>query len=270
MLYFNDNLIINIFMTIKINGGIHLSGGMSMRTLPPIELSTGATNNYDVSSNVSITEAREIIVTVNGNIGSTDASFPAFTSGTLPDGSIVTIQNNATIQGKGGDGGDGGSELSGALLNGEDGEAGGNAIETTVKMFIFNASGQIIAGGGGGGGSPAANDLPNDFQFGHGGGGGAGSLGGSAGESFASGTSATDGTSSLGGTGGFASNTARFGRGGDGGDPAQAGDNAVRGTGPPGGRGTAGSGGIEGDAIEKNGNIVIFESGSGNVTGAII
>lgn len=103
---------------------------------------------------------------------------PAFTTGTLPAGSLVAIVNDGNILGRGGDGGD---AYDPALGWTGDGENGGNAIELTLNADIINNFN--IYGGGGGGGSMAfaistGNLIPPPapafgFFIGSGGGGGA-------------------------------------------------------------------------------------------------
>ncbi|MFT4525484.1 MAG: hypothetical protein ACI85F_001638 [Bacteroidia bacterium] len=113
------------------------------------------------------------------NVTSPDISIPAFTTGTLPSGSLVTIVNGGNIIGKGGDGG---SATDPALGLTGDGEDGGTAIELTLDAEIINTFN--IYGGGGGGSSMAFSistaglippPAPNfGFFVGAGGGGGAG------------------------------------------------------------------------------------------------
>lgn len=113
------------------------------------------------------------------NITSPDVTIPAFTTGSLPSGSLVTIVNGGNIIGKGGDGG---SATDPALGLTGDGEDGGTAIELTLDAEIINNFN--IYGGGGGGSSMAfsistGNLIPPPapafgFFIGAGGGGGAG------------------------------------------------------------------------------------------------
>lgn len=70
-------------------------------------------------------------------------------SDVFPPSSLLTINNNGYIYGRGGKGGKGGIYPS---TPGENGEDGGNAIETSLRTNITN-NGVIAGGGGGGGGS---------------------------------------------------------------------------------------------------------------------
>lgn len=120
-----------------------------------------------------------VVSTVNPGVDVTSlsAGTPAFTSGGLPNGSVLAIVNNGNIIGKGGNGGiatDPAQGWSGA------GENGGTAINVTVNTTIQNNFN--IYGGGGGGNAMAFGlsfSLPAGLPtlgilIGAGGGGGAG------------------------------------------------------------------------------------------------
>lgn len=114
-------------------------------------------------------------------IDSPSTADPAFSTGTLPAGSLVAIVNDGNIIGRGGDGGDGYDPAQGLTGDGED---GGTAIDLTLDADIVNNFN--IYGGGGGGGSmafsistgnlttPPLPPLSIGFFVGSGGGGGAG------------------------------------------------------------------------------------------------
>ncbi len=158
-----------------------------------------------------------IVATVHSgvNITSNNTSQPAFTTGTLPAGSLLAIVNNGNIIGKGGDGGTAynpGLGATGAGFN------GGNAMNLTLPATIINNFN--IYGGGGGGSAmafaiswtppPPANFVTLGIFIGGGGGGGAGGgLGGVApggiiGLSYYSpGTDGTSGQFGVGGNGGI-------------------------------------------------------------------
>ncbi len=114
-------------------------------------------------------------------IEGTSSTTPAFSTGTLPAGSLVAIVNDGNIIGRGGDGGDGYDPAQGLTGDGED---GGTAIDLTLDADIVNNFN--IYGGGGGGGSmafsistgnltsPPLPPLSIGFFIGSGGGGGAG------------------------------------------------------------------------------------------------
>ena len=111
-------------------------------------------------------------------ISSPTTAQPAFTTGTLPAGSLVAIVNEGNNLGRGGDGGD---AYDPALALTGDGFPGGTAIDLTLDADIVNNFN--IYGGGGGGGSMAfsistGNLIPPPapafgFFIGAGGGGGA-------------------------------------------------------------------------------------------------
>lgn len=122
-------------------------------------------NNYGWPGNVAI----EVVLTINSsvNVFSTNPSTPAILVN-LVSGSVLTINNNGNIIGRGGSGGDGAS--AGTLSTaGSAGTAGGNAINLeNVTATINNASGAVIGGGGGGGGGEGnARGRPiNDAESG--------------------------------------------------------------------------------------------------------
>lgn len=86
-------------------------------------------------------------VTNTGQLTSSNVAIPTYTSGALDPQSHVGIRNYGAFLSRGGNGGDGGS------LNtfGSPGQTGGNAINMTTKTSILNYG--FIYGGGGGGGS---------------------------------------------------------------------------------------------------------------------
>lgn len=105
-------------------------------------------------------------VTINSGVVvySTATGTPAFDVGSMPSGASLSLINNGSIYGKGGNGGNGGFLSNNNGQTG--GSAGGNAINTTKPISITN-NGTI--GGGGGGGTGGAGD---ENSGGSGGGGG--------------------------------------------------------------------------------------------------
>lgn len=145
-------------------------------------------DNYDLSVDLYVqhpTAPTNQPVCVVSNIGpgvtisSPDVNVPAYTTGTLPAGSLVAIVNAGNIIGKGGDGGDAYDPALGWTGAGID---GGTAINLTLGADIINNFN--IFGGGGGGNAMAfaistGNLIPPPapafgFFVGSGGGGGAG------------------------------------------------------------------------------------------------
>jgi hypothetical protein len=221
---------------------------------------------------------------------------PAFNLQGFAAASIININNEGYILGKGGRGGKGGvsATMSGAdpfRIEGMDGGDAGDAIlgpATACTVNITNGDGFIWGGGGGGGGGGGtADNGDGDWSAGGGGGGGAG--GGEYGEpgSIASstatsaglitgspGTSGSTGRLGVNGTGGLAAEraSATGGPGGDGGDWGADGD---AGTSPTTGAqdSPGGSGGTAGKAYNQNGgSAVSFISGNTapNVKGATV
>ena len=151
--------------------------------------------NYVISSNASQLNLRSGAVaagwdgssvlnaTINSGVviysGST-GSYAMVINGSYPSG--VTLTNNGTILGRGGNGGHGstsschGCGCNGGVVRGQDGGSGGPALQISSAVTIYNGSGRISGGGGGGGGGGSHGGFGI-----HGGGGGAGIGGGSGG-----------------------------------------------------------------------------------------
>lgn len=117
------------------------------------------------------------IVGTGVEISSNNTATPAFTTGNLPVGSLVGIENNGNILGKGGNGGISYNPAQGT--NGS-GFNGGNAINLTLPATVQN---NFNIYGGGGGGNAMAFALTQNIPvvninfgifIGSGGGGGAG------------------------------------------------------------------------------------------------
>jgi len=188
---------------------------------------TNSTQNYNMSTDLyntypnAPTNSPICVLTVVGTgveIASNNTAQPAFTTGNIPAGSLVAIQNNGNILGKGGNGGTAYNPAQGT--NGA-GFNGGNAIELTLPCTIYNNFN--IYGGGGGGNAmafgytysvPVVGNI--GFLVGSGGGGGAGGqlttgVGGLGGNTTGGSLGFFEYTPGLNGTPG------QFGVGGDGG-----------------------------------------------------
>lgn len=242
-------------------------------------------------------------------IGSTDPANPAINTGSgWATGSTVKIINNGKIYGAGGAGGAGGvasvdaggTSVVGA--NGSAGNAGGNAVETSVKLVVDNTNGEIFGGGGGGGGASGTtvgqDDGMGSANFacvgGGGGGGGQGSntssggTGGTADDSYVDNPNEEDpgdngiaGSSSAAGSGGVGGNTNYIWLGTqnlDGNDGGSGGAWGTSGSSASGSHvgaeyteGTNGSGGAAGKAVELNGNSITWLGGNNGtqVKGAV-
>jgi hypothetical protein len=119
----------------------------------------GNTTNYDlraaaIAAGWDGTTIINLTCTINTGVYvyATSTGVYAFSTGTsYPAGSTISIINNGTIVGMGGNGGGGG----GAAAAGAAGSAGGPAFYAGVGCTVTN-NGNISGGGGGGGGGAGA------------------------------------------------------------------------------------------------------------------
>lgn len=250
------------------------------------------TNNYDVYTAATanpayVAGASQINVTVNPGVtvGSTSTSTYAMQiPSAFNPADVVTITNNGTIVGRGGNGGDGSFNPinNPPAGNGNPGAAGGHALYINRPVSITNNG--TIAGGGGGGGASGGADVAVDRNpksgvvtvpyGGCGGGGGAGVNAGSGGAggpaqspptARRNGNAGSAGTATSGGAGGpqiynnYPIHPSYVGAGGSGGNLGSSGSAGVlpyNPTGPGGNytmtKGTPGSGGAAGRYITGN------------------
>lgn len=238
------------------------------------------TNNYVLNTaKVAgyVAGVSDVILTINAGVtvSSSSTGLHALDVDTSwAAGDSVTIINNGTITGRGGDGGRG----SGSSAVAASGGAGGPALRAQRPVSITN-NGTIGGGGGGGGGGAArlftAVDKMTTYYYytggGGGGGGAGGATGGAAGETTntpisrnaAAGNASGLTTAGGGGVGAITTGTA----GGTGGNGGSGG-----GLGAAGASGTAGSrnaaaggpqsGGAGGAAVAGNGNITWVATGT--------
>lgn len=189
---------------------------------------TGNTYNYDVFNNrgpAYVAGATDLTVTVNPGVvvGSTSTgAYAMLVPSSFNPGDTVTIVNNGTIVGTGGNGG---SWVSGANPS-TPGSPAGNAIFVNRPTTITN-NGTIGGGGGGGGSGGSRVGIRAPAGSGGGGGGGAGFNGGAGGAG-----------GPIGGIPGSPGSTFSAGSGGAGGAPGPAGPG-----GPGGFLGNAGAAG---------------------------
>jgi len=181
---------------------------------------------------------------ISNDIGSTAISSPAIYTGSWPQGSTLTINNNSYITGRGGDGG--------AVAT--SGNPGGPAIILQYTATINNYG---VIGGGGGGGGGGRHNSSSSFAAAlykpGGGGGGAGIVPGSGGTG--SGGSGAAGTKTAGGAG--AGGRTFGGAGGALGQPGAGSSSGIT------------AGGAAGAAIVRNGfGLTLNNIGSGVVYGS--
>ena len=258
------------------------------------------TANYNIATALeNPTTAKNVILTINSGVKvySNSTSQPALETGNLPSGSTVTIVNNGTIVGAGGNGGTGGHCYgTDCTYTGTPGGSGGNAVNTTVALTVNNTNGYIYGGGGGGGGGAGLLDEHNtggESWYRHSGGGGGGGAGrnpgtggpggNGPGDNILPGGPGADGTTSSGGSGGATSdvnsntvgleycNSVYFhgGCGGNGGGYGVSGNNGAEAYGIY--KSGAGAGGAGGKAINLNGQTITWQGGNNGtqVKGAV-
>ena len=233
--------------------------GTSNRIIITLTIS-GDTNNYNIFSNKGGTYSAglsDVTLVNNARISSSSTGTAAVDTGSgWANGDTITIDNNSTIVGDGGNGGAGSSSIGG----GSAGSAAGHAVNVQFNTTVDNTGGTISGGGGGGGGglgtqttSPGKGGQGSTLQ---GGGGGGGGFGGGAG---GAGGTPTSGNNNNNGNAGAAGSVSAAGAGGSAitnGNVGGAGG-AAGAAGAQGG-GTGGTGGAAGKAINLNGNTVTF------------
>lgn len=233
------------------------------------------TNNYNIFSSKGgtyVAGKSNVTVTINSGVtvGSTSTGTYALDTGTgWASGDTITIVNNGSVRGRGGDGGNGGSASYPTANNGANGGAGGNAFRAQFATTITN-NGTFAGGGGGGGGGGAYTGLSTKgtdttSAGGGGGGGGAGtSSGGSGGAASGatfnySATNGAAGTATAGGTYGGGSFNDRGGAGGGAGSAGETPPDVYLGNTQ---NGTNGSGGARGNYAVGNSNITWSVTGT--------
>lgn len=132
------------------------------------------TNNYNAYTTAgSPTLPMKVIVRILSGVtvGSTASATPAFVTGAWPAGTVLTIYNEGTIRGQGGNGG-AGATGNNPGLQGTAGVAGGSALSLSLNTSLQNFG--TIQGGGGGGGGGGSTWWISGTTGGGGGGGGQG------------------------------------------------------------------------------------------------
>ena len=196
--------------------------GKTNRTNVFLTLSSD-TNNYDVFTAASASPSylagkSDIVLTINSGVvvgSASTGSYALLVPSSFNPADTVTIVNNGTIRGQGGNGGAGGSVVNPTVYPSSAGSVGGNAVYVNRPTVITN-NGNIWAGGGGGGGGAG---LVQSAKFGntvYGGGGGGGAQGHST-SSGGAGGSASNGLNNYPGSPGGNGSSAGAGVGGAGG-----------------------------------------------------
>lgn len=264
------------------SGAISMSNFYGKSNTFSFTISSNQTNAdlRTLAINAGWNQSSQLIATINSGVFvySTSTGTPALTvSGSFPNG--VSLTNNGTIQGQGGNGG------AAAIYNGPDayvtyppsltpavaGGGGGLALSVSSAITITN-NGRIAGGGGGGGGGSAtrAYDGKSSY-FGAGGGGGGGGLGGNGGsggvKGYVNAGVGGAGTQTSAGGGGARGvctfNSPSGGAGGAGGSYGASGSAGVNGLNFGAYAGGA-SGGSGGGAVSGNSNITWVATGTRN------
>lgn len=118
--------------------------------------------NLQTANNLPAGSSQFVVLNVNGGVEvkSSASTNPAFNTGNLNSNSLVCINNNGAILGRGGDGGS--FTFAGNLFvaGGEPGKQGGDALNLTTRT-VLNNNGAIYGGGSGGGSVGFALGTPS-------------------------------------------------------------------------------------------------------------
>lgn len=192
--------------------------------------------NYDLYTNrgagyIAGSTSLTFVIPSTTIIGSKSSSLAAvIVPATFTTGDKITIINNGTISGRGGDGA--------TVSSPSPGSPGSPGLSAAFPTTVAN-NGTIAGGGGGGGAGGLYKPNKGDWGDGGAGGGGAGTVVGSGQPGGAYASASSSGTATTGGAGGavYSSN----GRGGNGGNLGQAGQTGNGSTFPPSPGGPAGN-----------------------------
>lgn len=255
------------------------SGAISMQNLQ------GKSNRVTASATISANTANYVLNTAKASgyvAGKTDmtltinsgvyvysastGSYALTVDSSWASGDTVTIVNNGTIMGRGGDGGRGAENN---IPFASPGSTGGPALYVQRATSINNVN-RISGGGGGGGGGAWSFFLAGKTPEAAGGGGGGGGIGGSSGGVGGVGYPSSDriggtggsGTLTSNGAGGAAGQAGKSGAGGSGGTYGASGSGGGDDT--TGTYGTPGSGASGGAAVNGNSNITWIATGTRN------
>jgi len=254
------------------SGAITMSSFYGTANRVPITLTISSnTTNYNIYNNrggTYVAGVSDVTLVNNATISSTSTGTAALDTGTgWTSGDTITIDNNSTVVGDGGNGGTGASRNRNSVSSAATaGGSGGHAVNIQFDTTIDNTGGTLSGGGGGGGGGASAFGSAA-FKSGTiegcgGGGGGGGGQGGGAGGAGGSATGATN--SNVAGSAGAAGSISAAGAGGAGGNfstgtlTGSASSGGSGGTVGAAGTSTGGAGGAAGKAVNLNGNTVTF------------
>ncbi|MBK8657793.1 MAG: hypothetical protein IPN22_02675 [Bacteroidetes bacterium] len=120
--------------------------------------------NYDLQAinNLPNSPAQYLILNINSGVEIKSASTanPAYTTGGIDAASLVCINNNGAVLGRGGDGGSFTFNGNLFVIGGEAGKIGGVAMDLTSRTILTN-NGAVYGGGSGGGSVGFAIGTPS-------------------------------------------------------------------------------------------------------------
>ena len=155
-------------LNIPVSGQIAIGNfyGANNRNIYTVTINS-STTNYDAWANRSPSYfAGKTDVTYVISPGVTISSANSSAAFSVPSdfnpGDTVTIVNNGTIQGRGGNGGPGGNASPSGATSGGGGGSGGTALQVSRNTTVEN-NGNLYGGGGGGGGGGGATGFSTFF-----------------------------------------------------------------------------------------------------------
>jgi hypothetical protein len=249
---------------------VGVRAGTSLINYHRLVIISASTTDYNLKTalgNPALPVSVTVVVKSGVIIGATTTANAAFDTGALAAGSYVRLINSGSLYGMGGAGSNGASIVYPTVQNGNNGNAGGAAINLQCQIEIDNL-GYIFGGGGGGAGGPSSYNGTS-ARGGSSGGGGQGYASSSHGSGGAAsgGTSNTNGDANGVSTAGTQSAAGSAGyilsinRGGDGGAWGAAGAGSTY-LAAYTAKGTEPSGGAAGNAVSLNSNAIGWISGN--------
>lgn len=132
---------------------------------PPLQVNIPVNQiNYNLQTlnNLPASPAQYVYCSIGNGVEVKSAvnTIPAFTTGTLDPNSLICLNNNGAILGRGGDGGSVTFNGNLFVVGGEAGQKGGDALNLTARTVLLN-NGAVYGGGSGGGSVGIAIGTPS-------------------------------------------------------------------------------------------------------------